>query len=231
MKKHIIALTGYAGVGKDTIADLLVAHLGFRKVAFADALRAEVADGFGVEILHLAHPSTKNHPISALALRRAPRELLAAIALSGIEIPRNGSGQPADEWLDQPRAPRQILQWWGTEYRRATHSHYWARLLLKRLANYIRDGEKRFVITDCRFRNEADTVRFLGGHIWKVTRPGINSTTTSEGSHVSATDGSEFMPDVILANSHDVRHLQQLVLSEFLSTETGIAGASVTVPA
>lgn len=231
MKKQIVALTGYAGVGKDTIADILVAHLGFRKVAFADALRAEVADGFGVETIHLSHPSTKNHPMTGLSLRRAPRGLLAAVALSGIEIPRDGTGQPTDEWLDQPRAPRQILQWWGTEYRRATHPHYWSRLLLQRLVDYMRDGETRFVITDCRFQNEADTVRALQGYVWKVTRPGINSTTTSEGSHVSATDGSEFLPDVVLSNRHDVRHLKQLVLGEFLSLETGIAGATVSVPA
>jgi len=231
MKKQIIALTGYAGVGKDTVADLLVAHLGFRKVAFADALRGEVANGFGVEIIHLAHPSTKNHPMSALSLRKAPRALIAGMMLGGVDIPRNGTGQPTDEWLDTPRTPRQILQWWGTEYRRATHPHYWSRQLLQRIVDEMRDGATRFVITDCRFQNEADTVRMLEGYIWKITRPGIDSSTTSEGAHISATDGSRFSPDLVIANNHDVRHLQQLVLGEFLSIESGIAGATVTVPA
>lgn len=231
MKKQIIALTGYAGVGKDTIADLLVEHLGFRKVAFADMLRAEVSIGFGVEITYLAHPSTKNHPMSALAMRRAPRELLGAMAIAGVDIPRDATGHPTDEWLDKPRAPRQIMQWWGTEYRRATHAHYWSRLLLQRIVDLMRDGETRFVITDCRFQNEADTVRTLRGHIWKVTRPGIDGRTTAEGAHSSATDGTEFEPDSVIANNYEVRHLQQLVLGEFLSIEAGIPGASVTVPA
>ena len=40
VRTHIIGLTGFAGAGKDTVADLLVAHARFRKLAFADALRA-----------------------------------------------------------------------------------------------------------------------------------------------------------------------------------------------
>lgn len=231
MKKQIIALTGFSGVGKDTVADLLVEHLGFRKLAFADEVRAEVSDAFGVEISYLTHPSTKHHPMTALSMRRAPVGFLAAVALAVGLVPRDAEGRIADEWLDKPRAPRQILQWWGTEYRRAEHPQYWARKLLQRLIDHMRDGETRLVITDCRFQNEADTVRMADGQIWQITRPGITSATTPEGSHVSATDGSQFSPDLVIANSHDVRHLQQLVLGEFLSLESCLRGATVTVPA
>ena len=37
------------------------------------------------------------------------------------------------------------------------------------------------MITDCRFANEAAAVRTLNGHIWRVTRPGIDRQTTAEG--------------------------------------------------
>lgn len=231
MKKQIIALTGFAGVGKDTVADLLVEHLGFRKIAFADELRGEVSEAFGVELSYLTHPSTKHHPMTALSMRRAPVGFLAAVSLALGVMPRDPDGRIAADWLDKPRSPRQILQWWGTEYRRTEHTHYWSRKLLQRLVELMRDGESRFVITDCRFQNEADTVRMADGHIWQITRPGVNDSTTPEGDHVSATDGSKFSPDLVIANSHDVRHLQQLVLSEFLSLESGIRGATVTVPA
>ena len=231
MKKHVLALTGFSGVGKDTVADLLVEHLGFRKLAFADEVRGEVSRAFGVEISYLTHPSTKHHAMSALSMRRAPVGFLAAMSLALGDMPRDPDGSIAAEWLDKPRAPRQILQWWGTEYRRTEHSQYWSRKLLQRLLDHMRDGETRFVITDCRFQNEADTVRMADGQIWQITRPGITSATTPEGNHVSATDGSQFSPDLIIANNHDVRHLQQLVLGEFLSLESGIRGATVTVPA
>lgn len=231
MKRIVIAMTGYAGVGKDTAADLLVTHLGFRKLAFADALRAEVSNAFGIELSYLTHPSTKNHPITALAMRKAPVGFLAAVALAPGVVPRSGEDRIPNDWLDAPRSPRQILQWWGTEYRRREHEHYWSRQLAQRVLDHMHDGVSRFVITDLRFQNEVSTVRALDGKIWQIKRPGVTAETTSEGTHASATDGTEFGPDLILSNSHDMRHLQQLVLGEFLALESGIAGTTVTVPA
>ncbi|MFL9669016.1 hypothetical protein WIX39_018850 [Variovorax sp. AB1(2024)] len=231
MKRIVVAMTGFASTGKDTVADLLVEHLRFRKLAFADALRAEVSNAFEIELSYLTHTSTKNHPMTALAMRKAPIGFLAAVALAPGIVPRIGEGRVPNDWLDAPRSPRQILQWWGTEYRRRQDPLYWVKQLNNKLTFYFQNGERRFVITDCRFDNEADLVRALDGKIWQVNRPGVTAETTAEGTHTSATDGSAFSPDVILNNMHDIRHLQQLVLGEFLSLESGIAGATVTVPA
>lgn len=223
MKNHIIGLTGFAGVGKDTVADILTIHFGFRKLAFADTLRGEVAEAFGVDLAHLVDPVAKHMPMAALAMSRAPRDFLAAVHLAGHGI--------SDQWLQEPRTPRQIMQWWGTEYRREQHPRYWTRALLEKLCVYQRQGERRLVVTDVRFENEADTLRAAGAIVWQVTRPGINVSTTHEGAHVSVTDGAKFRPSAVIANTHDLRHLQQLVLSEFVALDTGIAGAKVTVPA
>jgi hypothetical protein len=215
--QHIIGLTGFAGAGKDTVADLLGAHARFRKLAFADALRAEVAEGFGVLASELADPTAKHRPTVALCMRRAPRDFLAAVVLS-LSVAAPDHWTPlSNEWLDAPRAPRQILQWWGTEYRRAQHDRYWTRIMASRLVAYQRDGETRFVITDVRFDNEADTVRAAGGTLWQVTRPGCDGR--AEGAHVSASDGSRFKPEVVIANLHDVRHLQGVVLAEFVARD------------
>ncbi len=226
---HIIGLTGYASAGKDTVADLLATHLGFRKLAFADALRAEVAEGFGIEPLFLTRPETKHHAMSALAMRKAPREFLAAVALTvGSEGRQDGRLSPA--WLDQPRSPREIMQWWGTEYRRAMNPRYWTRTMVDRIAYMMRAGGSRFVIADVRFDNEADMVHAAGGILWQVTRPGLDARSTPEGRHTSATDGAAFRPAAVISNSHDIRHLQQLVLSEFVALDAGIPGARVTLP-
>lgn len=40
----IIGLAGYARSGKDTVAEILVKERGFRRIAFADALKAVLAD-------------------------------------------------------------------------------------------------------------------------------------------------------------------------------------------
>jgi hypothetical protein len=159
--------------------------------------------------------------MSALAMRKAPLGFLGAVALTVGAEHRTAAGLLSDAWLDQPRAPRQILQWWGTEYRRRQHELYWTRILLARVAALQRDGEDRLVITDCRFHNEADAIHSCDGVIWQITRPGIDGGSTSEGQHVSAVDGSAFSPAAVINNSHDVAHLQRLVLDEFLALETG----------
>lgn len=229
MKNHIIGLTGFAGAGKDTVADLLVAHFYFRKLSFADALRSEVSQAFGIEVVHLEHPSTKNEPIAALAMRKAPRPFLAAVALSVGNEGRSASGFLADGWLDKPRSPRRIQQWWGTEYRRAVDPHYWTRVALDRITQMGRNGTGRFVLTDVRFANEADMVHSAGGAVWKISRPGLDASSTPEGAHSSVTDGEKFGPSVVINNCHTLQHLRELVLGEFLMLETGIDGATVTV--
>jgi len=228
MKTHIIGLTGFAGSGKDTVADMLVTHLGFRKLAFADALRAEVSEGFQVDPIYLSRPETKHHAITALAMKRAPQDFLAAVAMTIGKDGRDQLGHLSPAWLTAPRSPRQILQWWGTEYRRKRDARHWTRIVLDRVATMHRNGVARFVVTDVRFENEADTVHGAGGLLWQITRPGCNGA--QEGNHVSATDGSVFKPAAVLANTHDLRHLQQLVLSEFTALDSGIAGVKVTVP-
>lgn len=229
MKQQIIGLTGFAGTGKDTVADFLVTHHHFHKLAFADALRGEVAEGFGVDPIYLKHPSTKNVPMAAFSMRRAPLDFLAGATLGMRGVPRGADGRIDDAWLDAPRSPRQIMQWWGTEYRRAQHRNYWTRVLTERVVFAQRDGQQRFVITDCRFENEVDTLLAMGGVLWQVTRPGIDGVTTAEGTHVSATNGSAFKPSAVIANIHDMKHLQQRVISEFIALETGIDSATFTV--
>ncbi|RIX74448.1 hypothetical protein [Acidovorax cavernicola] len=231
MKQYTLGLTGLASVGKDTVADLLVTHWEFRKLAFADALRGEVATAFGIDVRLLSDPATKNDPSEALALRKGSDNAFTDAVIVA-HITRDDTPRGATQWaafLDQPRSPRQIMQWWGTEYRRRQSPRYWTMQLAARITAYRRDGGTRFVITDCRFDNEVDTLRALGGTIWQVTRPGVDSTTTPEGQHVSVTDGTAFKPDAVIANTHDIRHLQQLVHSEFVTLVTGIPSAKVTV--
>lgn len=230
MKKHLFGLTGYAGAGKDTVADLLVLQ-GFRKLAFADALRGELAVAFQVSIDMFTNRISKERPQQALSLSRAPAEFRAFLVMAHPGEATDGNGAVREDWLLEPRSPRQLMQWWATEYRRRQSPRHWLTVMHNKLTFHQRNGERRFVITDCRFDNEVDLVRSLGGEIWQVTRPGHDGS--SEGGHVSATDGARFKPDAVIANNYDVRHLHGLVLSEFVSRDLGLerANVSVQVPA
>jgi hypothetical protein len=88
--------------------------------------------------------------------------------------------------LSDPDSPygkqRFLLQWWGTEYRRAQDPDYW----VKRLAEQISwDKPEVALITDMRFQNEARWVISRGGITVKVDRPdyedqAINTQHASE---------------------------------------------------
>lgn len=217
---HLVALTGHAGVGKDTVADLLVAHARFRKLAFADGLRGEISHAFNLSLDDLTNPNLKNVPSVALRMRLAPRDFLAAVVLSLSAAAPDHRTPLSDAWLDEPRSPRQIMQWWGTEYRRAQSPRYWTEHLIKRLTYYRREGETRFAVTDVRFDNEAHALRLAGAVLCQVIRPG--QAGAAEGKHISATDGSRFSPEVILYNDGDLSKLQDEVLSFFVARELGL---------
>lgn len=185
----LIGLTGPKGAGKDTVADFLVEQHGYTKLAFADALRIEVCKAFDVAEFVLTERETKEHPMSALALNRCMDS----------EFIKHVHGD-----LHKPRSPRQIMQWWGTEYRRANNPHYWLDAFTTRFVKVHRDGQNRIVVTDIRNANEAELLCELGASILQIIRPGFEP---EPGEHSSETTGKEFNPRFTLINDRDITAL------------------------
>ena len=69
-----------------------------------------------------------------------------------------------------------LLQWWGTEFRRAQDSNYWIDDIewdVKAMyanARHANKPEPNIVISDMRFINEAELIQSLGGEIWNIKR-------------------------------------------------------------
>lgn len=216
----IIGLCGFADSGKDTCADLLATHAGFRKLAFADALRAEIVEAFGIDRAALLDRARKQEPMAELAFTRCTDVAYINAALCHLYENAGGARVVPSEEASKPRTPRETLQLWGTQYRRAQDVSYWAKKLRDTVRYFMREHEQHFVITDVRYGNEAETVRNLGGLLWQVRRPG--RVGELEGGHDSAVDGSAFKPERVINNGHDLRHLQQLVLGELCSHSFGL---------
>ena len=68
---------------------------------------------------------------------------------------------------------RRILQWWGTEYRRAQDPDYWTKAWGHKVSQL--DLHKTLVLVDdVRFMNELNVIREFGGLIVKIERPGFD---------------------------------------------------------
>lgn len=223
----LIALTGLAGAGKDSVADVLVTHAGFSKLAFADALRAEVANAFdlGDQYGLLTNRATKELPHPALALQNCKdiEALRVAYCLCGV------IGPPATTaaTMHAPRSPRQILQWWGTEYRRAQDRDYWVRKLTRTVMRLAAQGQRRIVITDCRFANEAAALRAQDGEVWQVVRPGLAPV---EGGHASQTDGARLEPDAVIVNAGRIHGLAHQTLHTLQRLHGGVVLPAHALP-
>lgn len=163
----IIALSGYAGAGKDTIATLMQEQLEVphARFAFADPLRLEVAAAFGVDRSLLTDPAVKNAPSERLALERCQDPDFVEAFLRTVRDPHPYRWQCS-------RSPREIMQAWGTEYRRAQHDRYWINRAEDHANRLEDDGAAVLIVTDCRFANEAIWARGRGGQVWRVERAG-----------------------------------------------------------
>ena len=185
----IIGLTGAAGSGKDSVADILERSHGYQRIAFSDALYEEISTAFNVPIEFLKNRDTKESPTPRLALGRCTdqvfrKTVIRVCGVLGIEI----------MWEWKWWSPRQILQWWGTEYRRAQCKTYWIEKVRDRILSCA--TKQDWVVTDVRFQNEAGLVQELGGQIGLVLRPGIKPVAN----HVSEEFWQTRSPDIVFQN-------------------------------
>ncbi|SHJ84280.1 hypothetical protein SAMN02745165_03323 [Malonomonas rubra DSM 5091] len=102
---------------------------------------------------------------------------------------------------------RRILQWWGTEYRRAQDPDYWTKAWARKVSGY--DLEKvHILVDDVRFMNELRTLRELGAKMVKIDRPGF----AAGGNHASETSLDDYHDwCLILRNTGTLDEFKQKV--------------------
>jgi hypothetical protein len=173
----LYAVSGLFGAGKDTVADFMVGKYGFTKIAFANPIRESLL------ILNPYVPSLDNGVhrlnviINSIGWDRAKREIP--------EI-------------------RRLMQQFGTEVGRSLlGENVWVDVLYKHFPG-IDDPEQRYVITDCRFANEAEFIHNHGGDLLWIDRPGI----VSDG-HASESLLMRDKADYILRNDETIEELQE----------------------
>jgi len=145
----IIGFHGCKGVGKDTAAQFLIDTYDFNKVAFADPLKEAVAALFDMT-KEQVDTLKENNDVKVAIMTEVKGSLHAGNIIS---------------W-------RGFLQRFGTEMGRETfHRDFWVDLWEDHLyKNSMHEDD--IVVTDVRFKNEAEKIQHLGGVVVRITRPG-----------------------------------------------------------
>jgi len=198
----LIGLTGRSGAGKDTAADVLCEAYQFYRIAFADPLRVEIATAFSVD-LSIFSLDTKTRPVPALAIDRCA-DIDFRIACSKLGVS-----------FIAPRSPREIMQWWGTEYRRRQNPYYWTRKASDTIHDAMRSGFRRIVVTDVRFRNEAELIHYHNGRLWEIRRATVDGEPVS---HPSEAGVGQIEIDHVIDNNGSMPAFAQAVMQAYQDT-------------
>lgn len=144
----IIGLMAKKRSGKDTIADYLIKEYGFERYGFADPIKVGVGEMFDFNHEQL-YGDLKEVVDDRWGV--SPREVLQAFGteLSQFDLPRH---LPALAPIGRAIWVHRFKIWYESR------------------------PEKNIVLSDCRFLHEVDAIRKMGGQIWKIIRPGYDTS-------------------------------------------------------
>jgi hypothetical protein len=214
----VVGLSGYAGAGKDAVADILVSDYGFTKMAFADPLKAMLR---------------RLDPIIG-------HELYAGCCAECSDIPEvtevrfSDAAQYGFDDQSLKRSPwaeevRDLWQKFGTEVFREEDEDFWVNKAAKALGETTAE---RVVFTDVRFENEAEFIYDLGiehpfkqSSVWRIARPERRGQDVHESEQMVGLLGEE----VTILNMGSLEDLEEpvaiamgLLLNDELPGQTSI---------
>lgn len=197
--KHV-ALLGKSRSGKDTVAQILVRHAAYTRLAFADRLK-EAA----LQVDPVISVGTRRHGFDDYS---AHGERLSDL------VDRLGWESVKDLF---PEA-RRFLQTYGQTVREMD-PRFWVRPVMTQVMNGT-VWNMPCVVSDVRYLNEVDALRELGAVIVRVERPGAGLTGDAA-QHSSETELDDVEPDARVLNTSTLADLERAVLKGLLPKLNG----------
>jgi len=190
LPKPLIVGFGYsARQGKDACCSFLKDNYRGSKIlvtSFAKRLRKEISDEMYKVMAeeHLSH--------------RGALEVMCERA--GVEFNPQALSDEHNRYGKQ----RKLQQWWGTEFRRVQCATYW----LDKVQEEISASGADFVLlSDMRFKNEAEWITNMGGKTVKVTRPSKSELKAQEAAHISEHELADHAFDYTIVNDGSLKQL------------------------
>lgn len=190
-KPRLILLSGWKGSGKDTVAKLLCEAFGYKRLAFADALKDLVADTYRIPREDLDHVENKNKPIPAYPFN---------VADSGSEaVSKVFWNEGAKLGGVVYHTPRSLCILEGT-VKRSVNPNYWVDAIRDVIE---KNPDTLFVISDWRYRSEYVRLRGFSPLTVRVSR-----FTESPSTDASERDLDFFPFNVVLENKGTIEELR-----------------------
>lgn len=234
----IIAISGWKKSGKDTAAEHLINKHGYRRIAFADPLKVNVSDQFGVELADAHDQSKKELPI--LGRRVDPKDKFSKIISefmikefrfedggipsdfmyeNGIFYGTRGSGHPEPVyWTIRALC---ILE--GST-KRTVDSDYW----VSQAVNVAKKSllpigvERKFVIADLRYQSELAALKAALGPGDQLITVRVNRFDTCESTDPSERDLDSASFDVVVENRESLDKFLQVISNLADGVQTGV---------
>lgn len=167
----IVAISGWKGSGKDTVANFLVRTYGFKRLSFADELKDMMASQYGIPRSHFDDRDYKEAPILSMPVYAKDEWTKTIIQMSFKHLKAENSASPssvifqnnqafgvfnhleAQHHLPLYHTPRSLCVIEGSTKRAILHN-YWVKKALNK-AN--QDG--LYVISDLRYLSEIEDLK------------------------------------------------------------------------
>ncbi len=209
----IVGLSGLAGSGKDTVADILVRDHGFAKIAFADPMKRAVHDWFDWNAARLWGPSENRNAPDATYGGLTARK---ALQFLGTEI---GRELYKDVWVE-----------YGLRVAKRLMAYVCYRYSPERGVYEISDGTeanspKGVAISDVRFVNEFQPIQKAGGKVIRIVRTGagLNGAAGLHASEMEQFSIPDNSFDAVLVNDGTLEELAEKVAVLVTTFEAKIA--------
>ena len=198
----VLAISGWKGSGKDTLAYYLVSK-GATRVSFADPLKDMVAEEYGIDRVSLDEPALKEKPILSMPVdpKDAYSRMIAEFLVK--EFRTSGGLQAAnfvyqgEDYYGDTRTGYGICRLYWTpralailkgSTNRSVRSNYWVQKAIEK----VKKSDGLVVISDLRYRSEMDQLRQAFGSEVSFVRVERFDVSPSNDPSERDLDGSEF---------------------------------------